>query len=333
MRPSPGFLLRLVLIAFLALLAFTVWQVFKPVRSEQIVLRVSSGDSAAGIAARLEEQGIIESRFLFKTLAKLRRTDRRLMAGTYTLGGKASLYQTLSVLEKGNTSSVRVTIPEGLSLRRTLQRIEQSGLAGYDELLAAATDTAFVREQTGYKVPSLEGFLYPETYLFDLSLGPREILALMTREFFTKNRAVGIDPHAIAGFYDKLILASIVEKESAHPQERGIVASVMQNRLNHGMHLASCATVDYILERRNIKRPVLTLADTQIPSPYNTYINTSLPPGPICNPSLSSIQAALNPAKTKYLYFVADRKGRNDFSTTAEEHYRKTRKYRRAEWE
>jgi UPF0755 protein len=302
---------------------------FYPLRSDQIMLKVRSGDNATVIANVLKQNGIIRSRTVFLTLAKLKRSDRRLKAGSYTLGGHYSTLQTLNLLEKGHTTAIKVTFPEGLSLHATLKRIERSGLADYGSLYHAATDTALVRRLTGIQAPSLEGFLYPDTYLFALGIGPEQILALLTREFFSKLAGAGIDPQAVPDFYRKLILASIVERESGSPDEMETIAGVFSNRLGKGMRLESCPTVDYILERQGIKREVLTLEDINLPSPYNTYRNDGLPPGPICNPSLRAIQAALAPAKTKYLYFVADRQGRNDFSVTFAEHLLKSSRYSR----
>jgi UPF0755 protein len=237
------------------------------------------------------------------------------------------------MLEEGNVTAVRVTIPEGFSMYQTLHRLERSGLARYEDLYKEATNPDFVYQLTGFKVNSLEGFLYPDTYAFDPDVTVQEILSIMTRNFFSTLKKAGIDPYTIDNFYDKLILASIVEKESNYPEERQLVAGVIYNRLRAGMKLASCPTVNYILEQRGIKKKVLSFEDTKITSPYNTYINYGLPPTPICNPSLSSIMAALNPAQTDYYYFVSDRDGRNDFSRTAEEHLAKAKKYRRKEWE
>lgn len=317
----------------LALVLSLLGALFLPMRSDQIAIRIKAGDNAATIGQRLKESGIIRSARLFRFMASLRGTDRRLIAGTYSLGGNHSLYATLRLLEKGNVSAVKITFPEGLSLYKTLHRIERSGLASYDELEKLATDSLFVEKLTGFRAPSLEGWLYPETYFFPPDVNPEEILSQMTEQFFSRMRAARIDPFHTDNFYQVLIQASIVEKESSFADERPLVASVIRNRLEAGMRLESCPTVDYVLERQGVKKTVLSLQDTQIQSPYNTYRNFGLPPGPICNPSVSSLKAVLEPAQTDYFFFVADRKGRNDFSTTAAEHMRKAAAYKRAEWE
>ena len=327
------YLWMLILAIVLVLVIIVLWNIYAPVKSEEMLIKIKKGDTAATIGEKLEQNGVIRSKFLFRTLAAMRGTDKHLIAGTYTIGGKHNLLQTLKMLEEGNVTAVRVTIPEGFSMYQTLHRLERSGLARYEDLYKEATNPDFVYQLTGFKVKSLEGFLYPDTYAFDPDVTVQEILSIMTRNFFSTLKKAGIDPYTIDNFYDKLILASIVEKESNYPEERQLVAGVIYNRLRAGMKLASCPTVNYILEQRGIKKKVLSFEDTKIPSPYNTYINYGLPPTPICNPSLSSIMASLNPTKTAYYYFVSDRDGRNDFSRTAEEHLAKAKKYRRKEWE
>ncbi|HPV14374.1 MAG TPA: endolytic transglycosylase MltG, partial [Candidatus Cloacimonadota bacterium] len=208
-----------------------------------------------------------------------------------------------------------------------LNRIDASGLAKYDSLLTRAQDPEFIKQLTGMNLTSLEGFMLPETYVFDIKSPIDSLLSIPVREFFKMMKKYDINPKQIPNFYDKLILASIVEKESAHEDEREIIAGVYLNRLKKGMRLQSCPTVDYLLEPQGIKRKVLTGEDLAIPSPYNTYLNDGLPPTPICNPSLQAIQAVINPKPNDYLYFVSNREGRNDFSTTYQEHLRKKKIY------
>ncbi|MDI3504445.1 MAG: hypothetical protein PWP64_1381 [Candidatus Cloacimonadota bacterium] len=320
-------LLTILLISIAVIfLGFTVHDVFSPHDSTEHVVRIQQGDSALTIGKRLEEAGIISSAGRFRLLAKLRSKDRQLKPGTYVFGGNTSLWDTVSRLQEGVSEQIRITIPEGLSLHRTILLIEASGLADYDQLYAAATDTALVRRITGLPLPSLEGYLYPETYLFPVPSTPDSILALMGREFFRKMHLNGIEAYAEERFYQKLILASIVEKEAGNDDERATVAGVFDKRLRLGMALQSCSTVDYILERRGIRREVLTTADTEIESPYNTYQNPGLPPTPVSNPSIASIKAALNPEQHDFLYFFSDRKGNNVFSRSYQEHLNQQRK-------
>jgi len=323
--------LKYIMVIAIALLiaagGYLAWQVLTPLDSEQIVLRINPGDNARVIAERLAQNRIIRDQALFVTLAKWRGTDRKLKAGSYSFGGHYSMLQTLSLLEEGNTEAIRITIPPGFSMFQVLKRIERSGLASYDSLYARATDTIFAQGLTGMSVASLEGYLFPDTYHFDIGTPVDTLLAIPVRGFMRRMQAVGLESGSVPNFHEKLILASIVEKESAHPDERVIIAGVYLNRLRKGMRLESCPTVDYILQQRGIKREVLLNSDLAIDNPYNSYRNDGLPPGPICNPSLESLQAVINPQPNNFLFFVSNRKGRNDFSATYGEHLQKKRKY------
>lgn len=312
----------LVIILALIGLGFAAHEIFTVQNSLERIVRINPGDNARTIGLKLKKAGIISQVESFRILAKLRRADKSLKAGTYVFGGNSNLWQTVSRLNDGVSENIRIRIPEGFSLYRTLLRIEAGGLADYQSLYAAATDTALVRRLTGLPLKSLEGFLYPETYLFAVPSSPDTILSIMTQEFFRKINRAGIDMQQIDDFYDKLILASIIEKEAGNSSERPIVAGVFERRLRFGMALQSCPTVDYILEKRGIRREVLTSSDTEIVSDYNTYRITGLPPTPISNPQVESILAALNPAQHNYLYFFSDRKGNNVFSKSYEEHLR-----------
>lgn len=303
--------------------------ILSPVKIDNRILIIKSGDNATSIAGRLHELGLIRSPFLFVELVKLSRADRYLKKGTYVFGGKVSLWDTIRILREGKSAMIDITIPEGLSLYRTLKRIDSSGLADFDELYAAATDAAFIQQLTGYQVSSLEGFLYPETYRFDIGLGARDILAMQVQLFWGRLQSAGITIQDSTAFYQNMILASIVEKEAVYSDEKPVIAGVFINRIKLGMKLESCPTVDYILEKKGIRRAVLTYADTEISSPYNTYLNIALPPTPICTPTVSSLLAVQNAERHRYLYFFADKKGRNIFSSTYEEHLQKQRQYRR----
>jgi len=322
------YLILLLILGTLILSGYTAHEVFRMRDSTERVVRINPGDSAAKIGIRLEEAGIIQSAARFRLLAKIRRVDRFLKPGEYIFGGHTNLWETVSILQDGVSENIRITFPEGLSMYLTLKRIEDGGLASYDQLYSAATDTALVRQLTGMPLSSLEGFLYPDTYLFPVDSSPERILGIMTRHFFRRLLRDGIKPDEIEDFYDRLKLASIVEKEAGSDAERAKIAGVFERRLRIGMALQSCPTVDYILEQRGIRRAVLLTSDTQIPSPYNTYQNPGLPPTPISNPRLESIRAALDPEEHHYLYFFADGKGGNVFSASFAEHQRQLRQQR-----
>lgn len=319
----PQYLLIVLALLLIGSGAWALVHVYSPRQTDEIILRVLPGETARGIANKLHEAGIISGVNSFLILARLQGVDRDLKAGTYTFGGKENLLNTVQRLRIGSSVSVNVTLPEGLSLYKTLLKIEKSGLISYDSLYAVATDPIVVKRLTGFDAPSLEGFLYPETYRFDLGMSAERILSIQTEEFFARCKAAGIDPSSDEDFYEKLKLASIVENESMYIDERPDVAGVYHNRLNRGMKLEACPTVDYILEKDGIKREILLFSDLEIDSPYNTYMYPGLPPTPICNPSISSIQAVYQPSQHNYLFFQADREGRNVFSVTFGEHRRK----------
>lgn len=323
--------LKILTIIFAALLlcvlAWSLWNVYKPLDSSFVVLRIQPGDNAASIAKALKQKNIIRHQRLFLVLAKLRKSDRHLKAGIYSFGGHLNLLDTIKLLEAGHSEAIDITIVPGFSLYRSLKRIEASGLASYDALLARAQDKDFIKSITGMELNSLEGFILPETYSFDVDSPIDSLLSIPVREFFKVLKKEQIDPQQIENFYDKLILASIVEKESAHVDEREIIAGVYLNRLKIGMRLESCPTVDYLLEPQGIKRKVLTNRDLAIKSEYNTYLHAGLPPTPICNPSLDALKAVISPKANNFLFFVSNREGRNDFSSTYQEHLRKKRLY------
>ena len=318
-------IISLAIVVFLVML-YIAYLIFVPKHSEELIVRIKPGDNARVIANKLSESGIIRSKTMFIWLTKLRNADRNLKPGSYIFGGNTYLWQTVTRLYKGQSENITITFPEGLSLYKTLKRIDASGLATFEELSAKAKDPTVVNKLTGFDVPSLEGFLYPETYRFPIDISADSILAIQTAEFFKKLNQEGIDPYSTPNFYNKLILASIVEKEAGTESEKEIIAGLFMNRMTIGMALQSCSTVDYLLEPKGIKRDVLTYTDTQINSPYNTYIYQGLPPTPICNPSVNTIKAVLNAKPNSYLYFFSDRQGKNVFSRTYEEHLTKQRR-------
>jgi UPF0755 protein len=327
-RPS---LIALFLISILLIVGITtIFELFGAQDNVEKAVRIERGDNAATIGKKLAEAGIIKNATNFRLIAKLRDADRNLKPGTYVFTGRNNLWKAITELSEGKTESIRITFPEGWSMDRTLKRIEESGLADYNTLYSAATDTALVRHLTGFPLSSLEGFLYPETYFFPLDVSADSLLAIMTKQFFKVLRQNDIDLREQQDFYKTLILASIVQKEAGNNDESATIAGVFKRRLRLGMALQSCPTVDYILEKRGIRREVLTIKDTQIDNPYNTYVYPGLPPTPIANPHIHAILATLNPIDHGFLYFFADNKGNNIFSATFEEHQNKQRNMRHA---
>jgi len=321
------YLLPTAAVILACLSGYVIINLYVPLRTPETIITIRRGKTTHSIAHKLRQDGIVRSAFWFQVMSRLKGTDRRLKAGRYVFGGNLSLMQSLQRLNAGRVFLLHLTVPEGLSLYKTCRLMEQAGIAPHDSLYTIATDRKVVKRLTGFSAPSLEGFLYPETYAFDIGTSAEQVFAMMSREFFRRLALAGIAVVNKQAFYDSLKLAAIVEREAVREEEKPLIASVFLNRLHKPMRLESCPTVDYLLEQQGIKRQVLTQDDLNLASPYNTYRNDGLTPTPICNPTISSILAVLHPPKTDFLFFFADFEGRNIFSRSFSEHARKRRDY------
>ena len=283
---------------------------------------ISEGWGINKSAQRLEEEGIIKYPKVFELMAKAMGIENAVQPGWLEIKKEMSYKEILLQLIKANRDAVKVTIPEGYEIRQIAQTLEAANLIDkevfYDELKPELYDYEFLvgipkREN------ALEGYLFPSTYNFLPSMTEREIInemlaafdAQFTGEFYARAEAIGKTVDEI------VTLASIIEREARSDEDRGLISGVFHNRLNQGMRLQSCATVQYILKER---KENLSTKDTQIKSPYNTYINDGLPVGPIASPGTESIRAALYPEKTDALYFVLGADGKHIFSATHEDH-------------
>jgi UPF0755 protein len=273
----------------------------------------------------LKDAGLVKNPVRFKILATLRKATTSIKAGEYRLSGEMTPEQIIDQLRRGRVFLHRVTIAEGLNLYQVADILEKAGLCSKDDFTDSATDPETARK-FGIDANSLEGYLFPETYYFEKPVSPEKIIQTMTDRFKSvfntqwEKRAgqLGFSVHEI------VTLASIIEKETGSAQEREIIASVFHNRIKKNMRLDSDPTVIYGIENFDGN---LTRKHLRTPTPYNTYTRKGLPPGPIANPGRASIKAALYPADTPYLYFVANSKNSHYFSTTLEEHNRAVRKY------
>jgi UPF0755 protein len=291
------------------------------------IFSVGNGLGARQIATDLAKTGLIRSAGAFVRMLRKQGWEGKLKPGVYQFEPGSDAQRIAKGIVNHETLQFKLTVPEGLTLKQIAARLEKAGqVSGQQysptavEFLKAATGAA-VRKATGLpvKAPSAEGYLFPATYTFPAGTAADEVVGRLAEEFakrFTGRH--GADLHRSRLTLAELVtLASIVEREAELDRERPVVARVFANRLQRGMKLESCATVQYALPQHKSR---LLFADLKLDSPYNTYLHTGLPPGPICNPGMASLLAALQPARTDALYFVAKGGGAHAFTKTFAEH-------------
>lgn len=302
---------------------------------DPIRLTIRPGEDAEQIARRLAETGVISDRNHFRVLVRLMGVEGQLQAGDYTFEPNLPLLEVITRLHLGITSPLLVTIPEGLRVEEIAVILERAGVTDRAEFLAA------LREQ--YDAPylknkppgtGLEGYLFPATYGFSPKTPGREVVQKFLETFEKQVMPAAANSTSSLTLHEALTLASIIEREAVVPEERPQIASVYLNRLRRGMPLQADPTVQYALaqepasvQRFGFWKRELTELDLKVDSPYNTYKYNGLPPGPIANPGLASILAALRPAHTNYLYFMARPDGSHAFAETWDEHIRNVNRY------
>lgn len=291
------------------------------------VVKIPAGMGPRKIAQELHDKGIIRTPLAFFALVRLMGEGRRMKYGEYRLSADMSPREVLRILTSGKPFQYRITFPEGLTMVQMAERLEEQGLIGQDEFLEEARSVEFA---TSLGIPALnvEGYLFPDTYHFPKGLSARSIIRKMVgrfREVYQEVRKTGEKKTRLTE-YQTVILASLVEAETNADQERALVAGVFIRRLKKKMRLQCDPTVIYGISEFNGEITKKHLAD---PHPYNTYVHPGLPPGPIGNPGRAALEAALFPADTKYLYFVAKNDGTHHFSTTYAQHQAAVKKYQR----
>jgi len=291
-------------------------------------ITIPSGASAREVGRLLQRDGLIRSARFFEFTARLRGFDRRITAGTHWVNGTASTTAILQQLLSGGFQITHVTVPEGYTVRDIAHVIAANLPVSPDSFYAAARELAVTGQYT-YGIAAaqagsmpMEGFLYPSTYYFDTDASAHEVVHAMVREFhrmFTSRMAARADTLGMT-VYEVVTLASIIEREAAVDSERPIISQVFHRRLKLHYPLGADPTVKYAMNGLTEDKARLSLTDIQVNSPYNTYRHSGLPPGPICNPGIKSIRAALWPAATNYLYFVSNWDGTHIFSRTLAKH-------------
>jgi UPF0755 protein len=312
--------LSLLLVVFVLGAIYLVYAIGN--RSEQepegpAKIEVVKGDTLSSVAEKLEQAGIIESAFMFEVEARVGGYGTEIKTGEYAFTPGEDSDKILEKLTAGEAVPTRaITIPEGLNLEQTAQEV-----AKQSSVPAAKFEEAARRTDYGYgfledpAIETTEGFLFPKQYEVEEGATAPQMVTRMLEQYLLETQTLDISG-AKERFnlteYELLTVASLIEKEASNPEERPLVASVIYNRIRQDMPLQIDATVQYALER---PKEELSLADLKIDSPYNTYENTGLPPGPICSPGRQSLEAAINPAQTDYLYYVLKENGEEHFFT------------------
>ncbi|NCB38872.1 MAG: endolytic transglycosylase MltG [Erysipelotrichia bacterium] len=318
-----AFLMAMGILGFLSGAYLWVKEMAAPIQTNQkYELTIAPGTNTRQIATLLKNSNVIRSALLFRIYIRFLAVDQRLRPGTYLFAGSESLNEVIFKLLQGSLQMVSVTIPEGVTINRVAAILEENGICRAVEFIEAASDPALAGSifSNWELIPAPEGLLFPDTYNFNRPTPAGKVAERMLR--LTKHQIDRILIEPLPGSlspYEVCILASIIEKEAALPDERPVIASVFYNRLEKRIKLESCATVLYA---HGTHKSRLLFEDLKIDSPFNTYLNVGLPPTPIANFGTSSLNAASKPADTDYLFFVSDGKRGHKFSKSLSEHNR-----------
>ena len=292
---------------------------------QPVFYQVTPGASLSRVAEDLDKIGVLRSSLPLKLIARLAGLTGQIQSGRYHFADPATPQQILDRLVAGDVEKVSLTIPEGFTLEQVINRIAELGYGNREKLRQLAHDTNFIR-LLGVEATSLEGYLFPETYLFTPGIDETALLKMLVKQFQVKLDAgllAKAQNHGL-NLHQLVTLASIIEKETSLVEEMPLISAVFQNRLRRNIPLQTDPTVIYGLDNFNGN---LTRKDLETPSPFNTYLHRGLPPGPIANPGLAALRAAAEPAASNYLYFVAKGDGSHQFSNTLEEHNQAVRRY------
>ena len=309
-------------------LGFAAWVAFCALvpagPRQQTFVEFKTGSSARRIASELKQAGIIRSSPAFLLLHLYRHGS--LKAGEYAFDRPDTLSDVYNRIVRGDTYARVLVVPEGYNIFDIAAAVEKLGIDSQQNFLDQARLQVALVHDLDPQAPTLEGYLYPDTYRLPRKDKSPDVIAAMVKRFHQEARLIGLatDVHRI------VTMASIVEKETAVPEERPLVAGVFYNRLTQRMALDTDPSVIYAALLANRYRGTIFASDLQYSSPYNTYRTAGLPPGPLANPGKDSLLAAMHPSKTDYLYFVSDNQGHHRFARTLDEHQRNVADYRRA---
>jgi UPF0755 protein len=309
------------------------WQAAQPTHlSHPVIVEIAAGGGAQGVATALADSGVLRSPWPFLAWHYLRWPRAKLKAGEYLFEGDLTIANVYAKIAHGDFYYHTLTVPEGYNLFDIAEVVEQSGLASAKDFIAAAHNTASIADIAPH-AQTLEGFLFPDTYRFTRQANAQAMVQAMVgrfRQVFSSvAKGVGRQELPPARILEIATLASLVEKETGKPAERPLIAGVFMNRLAIGMPLQCDPTVVYAAILDRAYRGNIYASDLRRASPYNTYVNRGLPPGPVANPGRAALEAAADPAHTAFLYFVADTGGGHIFARTLAEHNRNVQAYRR----
>ena len=296
-------------------------------RGEERIVTIPVGTSFGETNLLLKEGGIVKFPLLFRALAEAKGVTHQIQAGEYRLNTGMSLKRVLKKLVEGDIIRYPMTVPEGFALSQIAQRLQELAICTAADFKEAAHQPELLK-RLGIEASSAEGFLFPETYNLPKGASPEKIVETMVSQFWRvfNSRFRGEAAQKGWPLLQVITLASLIEKEATLEKERPMISAVFHNRLRIRMPLQSDPTVLYGL---GVDSGSPTRLQLQTPSPYNTYLQRGLPPGPISNPGKGSIEAALHPANTSYLYFVSKNDGSHAFSVTLQEHNRYVHLYQR----
>ncbi len=332
-RGCGGCLFRLVLVSFVLLIlvgggvAFILSQPYKGF-ADSVVVEIPRGTSTSEIGDQLAASGVIRYPWQFLTMRMLRPTSK-LQAGEYQFTAPASAWTVYDQIARGQVFFYEVTIPEGHNMFEIAKQVDALKFMKGSDFLKIAKNPAPIRDLAP-DAPSLEGYLFPSTYRLTRQTTAAQLARMMVDQFRHHWQELQIAAKPAMSVNETVTLASLIEKESGVPAERPKVASVYVNRLRGGIALGCDPTTIYAAQLENRYHGTIHRSDLDSQNPYNTYRHRGLPPGPIASPGLSSLKAALSPAETNYLYFVAkpDHSGGHNFATTLSEHNHNVQLYR-----
>jgi len=318
----------IILTLILLFVSITYFTVFRPVsfNTPEQIIEIPEGTGIKMIAKNLESAGLIRNATAFYLLGLFKKKDP-LKAGEYLLSPGMTPFEILEIIRQGRVIQHKTTIPEGFNIFQIADLLEIKGLANKKRFLERCADPNILRS---WKIQgkTLEGYLFPDTYFFSKGIPEIRIIDIMVRNFWRVYTQEMVEKARELGFtiHEIVTLASLIEKETALPEERPLISAVFHNRLRERIRLQCDPTVIYGLKNFDGN---LTKEDLRQVTPYNTYRKRGLPPGPIANPGLGSLDAALYPADVNYKYFVSRNDGSHEFSETLRQHNRAVLKYQK----